>query len=371
MKFLCNQADILNEIAFAMDFAQQRNALSIFSNIYLEAKGDVLTIRSTDTTSGFESEIPVQTEEEGSTLVYGTTLLETLRLLPKDSSISFEMKNNVLRIKPEDSKIKFSSSLKVMEATDFPPLERNGETPFFTIGQKAFASMSDQTSFAVSTDESRAFLCGLYLEKSATGMNMVATDSRRLSICERKFSEAIPDFKPVIIPVKFFAELKKLAPMDGVMDLAISETCIFAKIGKRYFYNTLIKNSFPEYRRVIPQTQTHHATLKISEMLDAINRVSVSIDSKICKMYMELAPGQLTLFSEGNQYSDAKETLDCSYEGEQVTICVNFTYLKNPLKVMEGESFTFNFTDPIHPITLCPEGEHDYFHLVMPMQPGL
>lgn len=370
MKFYCKQEDILNEIAYAMDFTQQRNSLSILSNIYLATKDDVLTIRATDTASGFTTQIPVQTVEEGSTIVFGEKLLDTLRLLP-NVNILFDQKDNMLKISPEDSPIKFSSSLKVMDASEFPMLETNGDTPFFTIGQKAFISMADQTSFSVGTDESRQFLCGIYLEKSTVGMNMVATDSRRLSLVERKFSEQIPDFKPVIIPVKFFTELKKLAPGDGVMDLCIKDTIIFAKIAKRFFYTTLIKSTFPEYRRVIPQQQPNHCTLKIKEMIDAIKRVSVSIDSKVCKIYLQIDPDQMTLFSEGNELGDAKEVLECQYSGPSTTICLNFNYLMSPLKVMEGETFTFNFSDALHPITICPEGEHDYFHLIMPMQPSV
>lgn len=370
MKFYCKQEDILNEIAFAMDFTQQKNSLSILSNIYLETKDDILTIRSTDTASGFTTQIPVQTVEEGSTIVFGEKFLDTLRLLP-NTTILFAQKDNVLKISPEDSTVKFNSTLKVMDASDFPELESADADSFFTIGQKAFITMSDQTSFSVGTDETRQFLCGLYLEKSPVGMNMVATDSRRLSLVERKFSENIPDFKPVIIPVKFFNELKKLAPGDGVMDLCIKEHIIFAKIAKRFFYTTLIKSAFPDYRRVIPQQQTHHCTLKIKDTIDAIKRVAVSIDSRVCKIYLEIAPNQMTLFSEGNEIGDAKETLDCQYDGETTTICLNYIYLVSPLKVMEGETFTFNFTDPLHPVTLCPEGEHDYFHLIMPMQPGV
>ena len=370
MKFYCKQEDLLNEISYAMDFTQQKNSLSILSNIFLETKDDVLKIRATDTSSGFTTQIPVQTEEEGSTLVYGEKFLDILRLLP-NSSILFEQTNNVLKISPEDTSVKFNSTLKVLDPSDFPSLESAEENSFFTIGQKAFISMADQTSFAVGTDESRQFLCGLFLERSKKGMNLVATDSRRLSIVERTFSEQIPNFQSILIPVKFFTELKKLAPGDGVMDLSINDHLIFAKVGKRLFYSTLIKSTFPEYRRVIPQQQTNHCILKTKEMIDAIKRVAVSIDSKICKIYLDIQNGQITLFSEGNEIGDAKETLDCVYEGKETTICLNYNYLMTPLKVMEGETFSFNFTDAIHPITLCPEGEHDYFHLIMPMQPGL
>lgn len=370
MKFYCKQEDILNEIVYAMDFAQQKSSLTMLSNIFIEARNNTLTLKATDNASGFISQIPIESVEDGSLLVFGAKLLDTVRLLPS-TRILFEQNGQQLTITPEDTSIKFNSSLKTMDATEFPVLSVPEENEFFSIGQKAFITMGDQTNFAIGTDDTRQFLCGLYLEHTKQGMNMVATDSRRLSLVERAFSETIPDFPSVIFPLKFYSELKKIAPGDGVMDLCVRQNAIYAKVGNRMFYTTLIKGPFPEYRRVLPQHQTHHCLMNIKEMVDAIRRVSISIDSKVCKIYLDITPEGVTLYSEGTSIGDAKETISCQYDGEKQTICLNYVYLLSPLKVMEGEHFTFNFIDPSHSITLCPEGERDYYHLIMPMQPGI
>jgi len=370
MKFYCKQQDILNEIVYSMDFTQQRSSLSILSNIYLETRNNILIIKATDNAAGFSTQIPVETKEEGNTTVYGEKFLEILRLLPSDANIMFETKDRIMTITPEGSNIKFNSTLRVIDGAEFPMMETTGEVQFFSIGQSSFIGMADQTIFSVSNDMNRAYLCGLYLEKTPVGMNLVATDGRRLSIVERKFSEQIPDFKPIIIPTKFFTELKKLSTGEGTFDLCIKDNVIFAKIGNRFFYSTLIKGQFPDYRRVIPQTQTSHCLVNIKDMVDAIKRVSVAIESKVCKLYILISKDELTLYSEENELGEANEKIPCQYEGDDCTISLNYQYVLAPLKVMEGEKFTLNFTVPSRALTLCPEGEHDYFHLVMPMQPN-
>jgi len=370
MKFYCKQQDILTEIIYSMDFTQQRSSLSILSNIYLETQNNFLLIKATDNSTGFSTQIPAEIKEEGNTTVYGEKLLEILRLLPSDANILFETKDHSMTITPQGPNIKFVSSLRVIDGAEFPMMENSDNIPFFTIGQKPFIGMADQTIFSVSTDETRHYLCGLYLEKTQVGLNLVATDGRRLSIVERKFSEQIPDFKPIIIPTKFFTELKKLSTGEGTFDLCLKENVIFAKMGNRFFYSTLIKGQYPDYHRVIPQEQTSHCLISIKDMVDAIKRVSVAIESKVCKMYIQVTSNELTLFSEENELGEANEKIPCQYEGNECVISLNYQYLLAPLKVMEGEKFTLNFTTPSRALTLCPEGEHDYFHLVMPMQPN-
>jgi DNA polymerase-3 subunit beta len=369
MKFYCNQQDILNEIAFSMDFTQQRNSLSILSNVYLETRNNTLTIKATDTMMGFSTQIPVETVEEGNTTIFGEKFLDILKLLP-NTKIAFETKDKMMTIVPEDSEVNFNSSLRIIDGSEFPALESNGDNPFFTVGQNAFISMADKTIFAVCTDDTRHYLCGLYLEKNETGMNLVATDGRRLSMVSRKFEEDIPDFKPILIPQKFFLELKKISTGEGPLDLCILENIIFAKIGTRFIYSTLVKGTYPDYRRVIPPEQQYHCTIKTKDMVDAIKRVSVSIENKDSKLYLDLHTNEIRLFSDENEFGKATERIDCIYEGDDCTICLNYQYLLSPLKVMESETFTLNFTNPTKAVTICPVGDFDYFHLVMPMQSG-
>ncbi|MGE4583085.1 MAG: DNA polymerase III subunit beta [Sphaerochaeta sp.] len=367
MKFVCSKEAILNEIIYSMDFTSQRNSLSITSNVYLETFNDRLLIRATDQKLGFSTEISVQTLEQGKTTVFCEKFLNILRSLP-DTTIQFTASDGIFAIKPTDQSIDFK--LRTVGAEEFPSLEEPQDAPFFSIPQKSFTDMSNQTMFAISEDETRYFLCGLYLERNASGMNMVATDGRRLSIVERTFEENLPMFPPVIIPQKFFVELKKLSTDEGMLELSITENLLFARIAQRTFYTTLIKGQYPNYRRVIPDAQTYSCTMRIQDMLDALKRVSLLVENKAKRIFLDISEAGVLLTSDESEVGEAKEIIACQYEGPDSKVSLNYTYLLNPLKVMEGEYFSINFTEPTRAMTVKPESNRDYFHIIMPMQPN-
>lgn len=367
MKFVCSKESILTEIIYSTDFTSQRNSLSITSNVYLETYSDRLIIKATDQKIGFITEIAVQTLQEGKTLVFCEKLLNILRSLP-DGNVEFDATNGTFSIKPEKEHIDFK--LRNISADEFPDMEESPSSPFFTISQKAFSDMASHTIFAVSEDETRHFLCGLYLERNTSGMNMIATDGRRLSIVERTFEEELPMFSPIIIPPKFFTELRKLSTDEGVMELSVSENLLFAKIGQRLFYTTLIKGQYPNYRRVIPDSQTYCCTMRIGDMLDALKRVSLLVENKAKRIFLDISEAGVLLTSDESEVGEAKEIIACQYEGPESKISLNYTYMLNPLKVMEGEYFSINFTEPTKAMTVKPESNRDYYHIIMPMQPN-
>lgn len=367
MKFVCNKESILTEITYSMDFTSQRNSLSITSNVYLETFSDRLVIRATDQKIGFSTEIPVQTLQEGNTTVFCDKMLNILRSLP-EGDIQFTLEDGMFEIKPVSQSIDFK--LRTINSDEFPALEEPGDVPYFKVPQKSFIDMGNQTIFAISEDETRFFLCGLYLERNSSGMNMVGTDGRRLSIVERTFDDEIPMFSPIIIPPKFFQELKKLCNDEGVLDFCITENLLFAKVGNRSFYTTLIKGQYPNYRRVIPDSQSYICTMRIQDMLDALKRVSLLVENKAKRIFLDISTSGVLLTSDESEAGEAKEIIPCQYEGPDSKVSLNYTYLLNPLKVMEGEYFSINFTEPTRAMTVKPDSNRDYYHIIMPMQPN-
>ncbi|HOE84290.1 MAG TPA: DNA polymerase III subunit beta [Sphaerochaeta sp.] len=365
MKFVCTKETILTEIIYAMNFTSQKNALSITSNVFFQTKGSSLSIKATDTKVGFSTEISVDVLEEGKALVSCTKLLEILRTLP-DGNVTFTSSNGTFAIKPEAQGIDFK--LRTITSDEFPALERGDDLTYFTVEQKAFTEMIDQTYFAAAEDDSRQFLNGVFLERSKTGMTMVATDGRRLSIVERSFEDEIDDFQAIIIPTKFLIELRRLASGEGTLRLSITDKLLFSIVGNRVFYTTLIKGDYPNYRRVIPESQRYQATMRIQDMLDALKRVSLLVENKARRVYLDISEAGALLTSDENESGEAKEIIACQYEGPESRISLNYTYLMTPLKVMDGEYFTLNFTEPTRALTVVPDGERDYLHLIMPMQ---
>ena len=365
MKFISTKEAILSEIVYTMDFTTQKNNLAITSNVYLHATGSQLLIKATDSKVGFSTAITVDVQEEGKALVLQEKLLEILRLLP-DGDIQFSTGDGYFKIVPIGQGIDFK--IRVIEATQFPTLETIGDDQFFSLPQSSFVGMSDQVSFAVSDDTSRFFLCGIYIERSEGGLTMVATDGRRLSIVERVFEESLPTFAPIIVLPKFFHILKKIGTGEGMVELAITESILFAKIGERTFYINLIREQYPNFRRVIPESQSYQCTMKIQDMEDALRRVSLLIESKAKRLFLDISEGGVLLTSDVSESGEAKEIVPCQYEGPDCKISLNYTYLLTPLKAMDGEYFSINFTEATRSLTVKPESGRDYMHIIMPMQ---
>lgn len=365
MKFACQRNTLLKEIVLALEFTSQRNTLTIVSNVLLETHGNSLVIKATDQKIGFKSIIDVETIEEGSTTVFCDKFLSILRALPDEHTV-FEEIGDKLFIHPEKNSINFE--LRTISSDKFPALEEAGNSEWFTIGQKDIYDMIDQTIFAISDDETRYFMNGVFLEHNPEGLTMVATDGRRLSFINRHFQEMINPFSGTIIPAKFLSLLKKAGTGEGTLSLAVTESVIFAKIGSQYMYCSVIKGQFPNYRRVIPATQTNICRLSINDMQEALKRVSLLVENKAKRIYLDVDAGGVTVSSEESDFGQAKETVSCDYMGPSCRLAINYSYLASPLRVMEGQDFLICFTESNRAITVKPDPEKDYFHIIMPMQ---
>ncbi|MCH3917654.1 MAG: DNA polymerase III subunit beta [Spirochaetia bacterium] len=371
MKFICEKETLLTSIGQAKEFTTSRSSLSISSNVFLKTVQNSLELRTTDNNLGFVTYINVKTIEEGETTVDCERLLDVLKGFSDISDIIAETKEDILIVQPGgNSEKKFNFDLKTIESSEFPTMKNADDLTFFDFNSADLTDMIKQTSFAVSTDETRRFLCGLFMHRTETGINMVATDGKRLSIVERKISEEIPLFPPAIIPNKFIGCLKRFLSSDAKLELAITDNLIGARINENIFiYSALVNGTFPKYNKIIPGEQKNKCILNISDMKDAINRVSIFVLDKSNKIYLQLRENKLTISSDVTDQGKASEILECDYSGESCDIAINYEYLINPLNVMEGEYFSLNFDSPERSIKLIPEtGSHDYFHIVMPIQ---
>lgn len=365
MKFTCERSVLLKEIAIAQEIISSKNAISILSNVLLEAENDTLFIKATDIKVNFETRVPVTVTESGSTTVFCDKLLGIINSIP-DGELEFEQTDIKITIKPSFKKIKFQ--LKSIASDKFPEFPSSEGASFFDIPVKEFKEMVYQTVFAVSDDETRYFMNGVFLENNTEKLVMVATDGRRLAYIGKSFGTSVPVFKGVIIPPKVLNLITKRAGEEGPISIAVTEKCIFLKFGSYNLSSVLIEGQFPNYQRVIPEKQSFSFSVNRIELLEALKRVSLLVEQKSRRVYMTVSSGSLSISSEESEIGTAKEDIPCRYEGEQVTIALNYRYLEEPLKVISDESVTVQFTEPNRAITLHPVPEKDFFHIVMPMQ---
>ena len=364
MKFICQKNAILKELSNALDFTSQRNTLAVYANVCLVLAGNNLTIKATDQKMSYVSEMTVEGLADGSTTVVCDKFLNIIKNLP-ETNIVFEDSEDKISIKPEGMSIEFK--LRTIEASAFPALVFGDESDYFKVSQKDFTDMINQVIFAISDDESKYAMNGALLEKDGSSLIMVGTDGRRLSYINRQIEGEIPDFPKATVPSRFLNLIRKLSVGEGEFSINVGANSISLRFGSCTISSSLIKNDFPAYRRVIPESQSRVCIVNIEKLSDALKRVSLLVENKFKKIILEFDSDRLTVYCDESDVGAGREEIECRYEGEPQKCAMNYTYLLSPLKVMDGEEVRIEFSEPGRPFTVKSEPERDYLHVIMPM----
>jgi DNA polymerase-3 subunit beta len=366
MKFTCERNAILKEISIAQEIISSKNVLSILSNVLLNASDNTLTIKATDLKISFETLIPVEVSIPGTTTVFCDKLLGILKALPS-VEIEFELVDNaILNIHPLFNKIDFK--LRSISADKFPELQTITDNHLTDFPQKDFIEMISKTIFAVSSDETRYFMNGVYIEKNDNKLNMVATDGKRLSYIYKEMSSPTNDITNAIIPPKILHITKKLLPGEGNLAFCVTDKNIFVKFGNISLSSNLIDGQFPNYLRVIPENQEQRVIVKKELLETAIKRVSLLVEQKSRRIFFNIKKDLLSITSEESEIGMAQEEVVCAYDGPETVITLNYLCILEPLLEMSQEEVSIEFTDSNKAITLKSVPEEDFLHIVMPMQ---
>jgi DNA polymerase-3 subunit beta len=215
---------------------------------------------------------------------------------------------------------------------------------------------------------------GVFFKKEAEKFLMVATDGRRLAYAEKNIQINGDDFTGVIIPPKILNVLMRRSGDEGMIGISISDKTIFIQFGFYKLSSVLIEGQFPNYQRVIPEKQEYSFILNRQETLEALKRVSLLVEHKSHRVYLILSPGVMTISSSREESGDegdignAKEEILCKYDGEEISMALNYRYIEEPFKIMTEDEISVHFTEAAKAITIKPVPEKDFFHIVMPMQ---
>ncbi len=363
MKFTFDRDSMMKEISIAQEIITNKSPISILSNILLIAKDNTLTIKASDTSVNFITNIPVDILEEGSTTIFCDKFSNILSSLPS-GEIEFEQQDIKVTIKPVSKKVKFQ--LKSIASEKFAEIPEANDVPFFEMPSKDFKEMIQHTIFSVSDDTNRYFMTGVYFTKKDGKFVMVSTDARRLSYAEKDFGNGI-DFESSIVPTKILRCILKNAPEEGNIQLSIVDKLIFVRFGSYEFSSKLLEGQFPNYQKVIPEHQNFSFGVNKSDLEAALRRIEIMIDKKVNRVLFKVTPGALILTSPESEIGTADEEIPCRYDGNEITIALNSRYVSEPLKNISAENVVFEFTEVMRAITLRPEPAEDFFHIIMPM----
>ena len=373
MKFVFDNDAMIKEIAIAQEIITNKSPVSILSNILVIAENGTLTIKATDSTVKFTTNIPVDIEEEGRTTIFCDKFMSILSSLPS-GDIEFIQEDIGVTIKPISKKVKFQ--LKSQASDKFPEIGSSENIPFFELPSKDFKEMIKETIFAVSDDRNRYFMTGVYFVKNGDTLTMVATDGRRLSSVNKNIAN-VPEFQPAIIPTKILSTVLKHAPEEGNIEVAVIDKSIFVKFGSMEFSSVLIDGQFPNYQKVIPENLTMSFQVNKSDLDAALKRTTIMVDKKVSRIIFKISSGVLKLVSPDTELGNADEEIPCRYDGQDISMALNFNYVTEPLKVIDSENVVFDFNinendvgeeaNITKAVIMRSEPAGDYIHVIMPM----
>ena len=289
-----------------------------------------------------------------------------LRSLPDGEVELDQVEDTVLRIRPVFKNIQFQ--LKGISSDKYPPFQGADAEGAFTFAKQDLIEMISHTLFAVSDDETRYFMNGVYLEKQGEQITMVATDGRRLAYVAKQIDASIGDFKGVIVPPKVLSIVRRQSSREGEFNLSVSDRTFHVAQDSRHLSSNLIDAQFPNYQRVIPDRQEQCLLIERGAFEEALRRVSLLVEQKSRRIYLESQSANLVIRSSEGEIGAAREEVACEYDGPEIVLAFNYEYLLDPLREMTTDRVALEFTDSGKALSLRPDPQGDHFHIVMPMQ---
>ncbi|NJL26126.1 MAG: DNA polymerase III subunit beta [Calothrix sp. SM1_5_4] len=371
MKLSVEKNDLLNVIARAQNIVEKRNTMPILVNVLLEAKGHGLRGFATDLEVSLTDEIQANVKSTGRVAVNAKSLFEIIKELP-DGSIDLERKeNNWLKITQNRAVF----NIVGISPEEYPVFPTFTTQEFVKIDSAVLAEMIEKTIYAVSTDETRYHLNGVYLEvrneQEGAIYRMVATDGHRLSLIDRKIPDSTsrPVHQGVIIPRKGLHEIRKL--LDNVEDsveVAIEGAQLIVRRGTTVLMVRLIEGKYPNYQQLIPQNLREHFLVQRDALLSSLKRVSLLSNAKSKGVTFAVTNGRMDITSNNPELGDAKEEIEVDYKGKDIKIGFNARYVLDVLSSMHEDVVRIELNDHLSPGILRPNDDAYYTCVVMPMR---
>ncbi|MEX0944533.1 MAG: DNA polymerase III subunit beta [Balneolaceae bacterium] len=364
MKFNVSSKDLNDGLSAVIGAVPTKATLPILETILFESEEGRLKLTATDLEISIIEYINAEIEEEGSIAIPARRLLETLRQLP-DIPVFFEVdENQNVEFKTDKGKYKLVGE----EADDFPEIPNMDEGLQLTTSTDLIQNAIDRTMFAVSTDDLRPAMMGVFFDIGSSESKFVATDGHRLvKYVNRDFTSE----KPIafIVPDKALHLVSKSLDGDDC-DLTISEDHAQFHSGNTIVITRLINEQYPNYESVIPRDNDKILLIDKAQMLSTVRRVSVFSSSTTRQIRLQVQKDKLTIRAEDlDMSSEAKETISCDYSADEMEIGFNAKYLADVLNNVDGDEAKFEFSTPNRAGIVKPAKEDDSEQMLMLVMP--
>ena len=374
MKITVERAVLLKALAHVQSVVERRNTIPILANVLLAAQDGTLRLTATDMEIAVVEEISgVQITRPGRTTAPAATLYEIVRKLPEGAKVELDHAGGDAALKLRAGR--FNTDLSVLPVEDFPAMT-DGKLPFaFALPAGQLRELIDRTRFAISTEETRYYLNGIFLHATdsagAPVLRAVATDGHRLARIEEPLPEGAAGMPGVIIPRKTVNEVRKLAEeTQDEIAIRLSETKIRFEIGTVHLTSKLIDGTFPEYDRVIPRGNDKILRVSKKEFAEAVGRVAAISSERSRPVKLSIDRNHLLLSASSAEQGQAQEELDADvvqYESSPLEIGFQARYL-NDITDQIADQVEFRFADGSAPTVVTDSAKPEALYVLMPMR---
>ncbi len=373
MKLKADRATLIKALAHIQSVAEKRNTIPILANALIAVKNGKLSLTATDMEIAVVEEVPAASSRDGATTASAVTLYEIVRKLSDGAEVELDFPGGDAQLALRAGR--YATSLVTLPTDDFPSMTA-GQLPHrFHLSALALRGLIDRTRFAISTEETRYYLNGIFLH-AADGIDgrvlrAVATDGHRLARVEEPLPEGAGSMPGVIVPRKTVAELRKLLDeASGEVECALSDTRIQFTVGNVQLTSKLIDGTFPEYERVIPRDNEKILRVGKKDFAEAVARVAAISNERSRPVKMTLARDLLTLSAASPEQGTATEELDgdrVTYDAGPLEIGFQARYLNDITDQIGGE-VEFLFSDGAAPTVVRDAGDKSALYVLMPMR---
>ncbi len=369
MRVTIERSGFLRALNHVQSVVERRNTIPILSNVMVQAAGGMVKLTATDLDIEIVESVAADVSREGAATVPAHMLYDIVRKLPDGAQLELEQGPDSGRISIHAGRSRFA--LQALPPEDFPDLSSGEFGNTFSLATSELKFLIERTRFAISTEETRYYLNGIYLHEVQAGglLRAVATDGHRLAQAQMSLPAGAAGMPGIIVPRKTVLEIVKLMEgEDGEVEVSISSAKIRFNVGKLVLTSKLIDGTFPDYERVIPRSNDKILVADTKTFSEAVDRVSTISFEKSRAVKLNIAPGKLTLTVNNPDSGSAEEELAVNYDRDQIEIGFNSRYLLDVASQIKASTMRFELADSGSPTVIRDPDDAHSLYVLMPMR---
>jgi DNA polymerase-3 subunit beta len=366
MKATIERATLLKSLSHVQSVVERRNTIPILSNVLIDATEDgAIRLMATDLDLQVDESVPANVSQPGATTVSAHTLFDIVRKLPEGSQVEISAADGKMQVNAGRSRF----NLSTLPRDDFPVIAEGDLPTKFELPAATLRQIVDKTRFAISSEETRYYLMGIFLHIADDQLKAAATDGHRLArvtVPKPDGADGMPD---VIIPRKCVAELRKLLDeVEGTVEVSLSPTKVRFGLGSAVLTSKLIDGTFPDYNRVIPTGNDKLLRLDPKSFSAGVDRVATIASEKTRAVKMAVDRDKVTLSVTSPENGVATEEVPADYGSDGLEIGFNARYLLDILGEIDGDTVEVHLADAAAPTLLRESDKSNALYVLMPMR---